>query len=108
MSVHDVQKHISLSVGYCAQCDKEHDWQEDEHMKCMPPIHVLSFGEYTLDSKYRQAVYQHCKQYNTEEVVGSFLGHNPYFSSQEKWISGDSSDDEDVFHADMDAHWFEE
>ena len=98
----------SLSIGYCTRCNKEHNWQEDEYMECVPPIHVLCFGEYTLDPKYREAVYQHCKQYNTEEVVGSFLGHNPHFPSQEKWIQGDSSDEEDVFHADMDARWFEE
>jgi len=102
MTAHTHKKYKSLSIGHCMQCDKEHDWQKEEYMECVPPIHVLCFGEYILDPKYRQAVYQHCKQYNTEEVVGSFLGHNPHFPSQEKWIKGDSSDDED------DARWFEE
>lgn len=70
-------------------------------MQCVPPLHVLNFGEYKLDPKYRQAVYEYSKNYNTEEVVGSFLGHNPYFPSQEKWINGDSSDEEDLSHADL-------
>jgi hypothetical protein len=101
MTAQAPQNPTSLSIGYCTQCDEEHDWQEDEYMECVPPLHVLCFGEYTLDPNYRQAVYQHCKKYNTEEVVGSFLGHNPHFPSQEKWINGDSSDEEDLSHADL-------
>jgi len=101
MTAQAPQNPTSPSIGYCTQCDEEHDWQEDEYMECVPPLHVLCFGEYTLDPNYRQAVYQHCKKYNTEEVVGSFLGHNPHFPSQEKWINGDSSDEEDLSHADL-------
>lgn len=75
----------NTSSGYCSRCNKEHNsWERDEHMDCIPPANVLRFGNYVLDADYRRAL---PAVYTTEEIVGSYLGHNPYFPSQEKWLA---------------------
>ena len=37
-----------VSVGYCVECKKLHDWSRAETVKkycdCIPPLHVLYFG----------------------------------------------------------------
>ena len=35
--------------------------------------------------KYKEALFDDYPFYTAEEVVGSFLGHNPYFPSQDEW-----------------------
>ena len=55
-------------------------------MDCIPPIEVLQFGAYRLDSGYRRALDIFCPLATTEEIVGSYLGHNPNFPTQEKWL----------------------
>lgn len=74
--------------GYCEKCKKHHNWRLDEHMDCVPPAHVLRFGDNVLDPTYRNALLEHCAEYTTEEIVGSFLGHNPHFPSQGDWLAG--------------------
>ena len=65
---------------------------------------MLCFGEYKIDPAYRLALYNHGSYYNTEEVVGSFLGHNPHFPSQEEWIEqqNEESSDKDGEWSDQD------
>lgn len=46
---------------------------------------MLHFGEHQISKEYRAALYQFAAIYTTEEVVGSFLGHNPHFPSQTRW-----------------------
>lgn len=74
------------AVGHCIRCNKNHDWSKDEFMNCIPPQQIRRFGDYTIDHRYRQALYAFCSTYRTEDVVGSFLGHNPTFPSQETWL----------------------
>tara|TARA_B110000027_G_scaffold36528_1_gene40430 strand:+ start:2091 stop:2321 length:231 start_codon:yes stop_codon:yes gene_type:complete len=65
---------------------QEHDFATAEVLDCVPPIGVLQFGEHAIDPRYRDALHSRFPFYTTEEVVGSFLGHNPYFPSQEEWL----------------------
>lgn len=57
----------------------------DEKMSQVPPPDVLEFGPYALDEEYRRALYEEYPCYTTEEIIGTFLGHNPYFPSQVAW-----------------------
>merc|ERR1719399_119905 len=43
----------SESIGYCDRCDRKHDWAYDEHFDCIPPPHVLQFGDYRISRAYR-------------------------------------------------------
>ena len=52
----------------------------------VPLPEVLTFGEYTIDARYRAALYADYPFYTVEEIVGSYLGHNPYYPSQEIWL----------------------
>ena len=81
-----------MHIGVCRSCGDVHDWIQDEHMTCIPPREIVCFGHYMLDPAYRNAIYDYCAQYSTEEVVGSFLGHNPHFKSQKEWLIPDDSD----------------
>ena len=38
-----------------------------------------------LDLKYKLAIYCKYPDYTVEEIVGTYLGHNPYFPSFEDW-----------------------
>lgn len=71
----------------CTTCGNEaHDFSKEEVMDCVPPLDVYQFGQYTIDRKYRMALYQNFPFYTAEEVVGSCLGYNPNFPSQEEWL----------------------
>jgi hypothetical protein len=69
----------------CASCGKSaHDFTTEEAMSCIPPAHVLQFGSYSIDTLYRSNLYLEHPHYTTEEVVGTFLGHNPYYPGQDE------------------------
>lgn len=71
----------------CPTCGKtEHNFLIEEAFECVPPRGVLNFGSYVIDKEYREALFEEFPMYNTEEVVGSYLGHNPYFPSQAVWF----------------------
>ena len=71
----------------CETCGKPaHNFEKEEIMECVPPRNVLKFGEYLIDKSYREALFQENSMYTAEEVVGSYLGHNPYFPSQDEWV----------------------
>lgn len=71
----------------CPTCGKKaHDFEKEEALNCVPPKEVLKFGEYQIDKKYRKALYKEFPMYTSEEVVGSYLGCNPYFLSQNVWL----------------------
>lgn len=74
-------------VRDCPTCGKPaHDFAVEEAMDCVPPRGVLQFGEHIIDKDYREALYKYNPRYTSEEVVGSFLGHNPHFDSQDAWL----------------------
>ncbi len=64
-----------------------HNWEEKEYLTCIPPEHQLRFGPYTLNAAYKKALYEYAHEYNTEEVVGTYLGHNPNFKGQKDWLA---------------------
>ena len=71
----------------CPTClEKAHDFEKGEFMDCVPPRDVLTFGQHHIDKKYRDALFERYPFYTTEEIVGSFLGHNPHFPSQTVWL----------------------
>jgi hypothetical protein len=76
-------------MSKCPTCGKKaHNFEKEEALYCVPPKDVLKFGEYSIDKRYRAALYKEYPFYTSEEVVGSFLGHNPYFPSQSVWLEG--------------------
>ncbi|MCY1660113.1 hypothetical protein [Chryseobacterium sp. SL1] len=77
----------------CSTCGKKaHDFEKEEAMDCVPPEDVLKFGKYEIDKEYRKALYRLYPFYTAEEVVGSYLGHNPNFSSQDSWFEQHKED----------------
>jgi hypothetical protein len=71
----------------CISCNKkEHDYTVEEALTCIPPQDALQFGEYTIDPLYRAYLYKRHPTLNAEQVVGSFLGKNPYYLSQEEFL----------------------
>ncbi len=72
----------------CPSCGKNaHDFRTEEALNCVPPKDVLRFGDYEIDRSYRNALFSKFPNYTAEEIVGSFLGHNSIFPSQEEWLS---------------------
>lgn len=72
----------------CPTCGKNaHDFENEEALDCVPPKEVLKFGEHLIDKKYRNALYKEFPMYTSEEVVGSYLGYNPHFPSQNVWFA---------------------
>ncbi len=73
----------------CPTCgERAHNFANEEALNCIPPITTLTFGENQLDKNYRQALFQSFPSYTSEEIVGSYLGRNPYFLSQAAWLDG--------------------
>jgi len=73
--------------GECPTCGRRaHDYRKEEALQCVPPPDVLQFGDYIIDAEYRRALWSKFSFYTTEEVLGSFLGLNPYFPKQEEWL----------------------
>jgi hypothetical protein len=71
----------------CQTCGKKaHDFVNEEAMECVPPMDVLNFGEHHIDVNYRRELHNEYPMYNSEEVVGSFLGYNPDYPSQQEWL----------------------
>ena len=71
----------------CQTCGKKaHNFEKEEAFECVPPRDVLRFGTYEINEAYRAALYEEFPFYTSEEVVGSFLGHNPNFPSQNVWF----------------------
>lgn len=76
-----------ITKNICPTCGKQsHDFMNEEAMECIPPHDVLNFGQHQIDSNYRIALYEEYPMYTSEEVVGSFLGYNPHFPSQNQWL----------------------
>ena len=75
----------------CPSCSENshifesHNFESEEFLYCVPPPKTLKFGNYVLSQEYKKALFDEYPFYTAEEVVGSFLGHNPYFPSQDEW-----------------------
>jgi len=88
----------SMQRSSCESCGQdEHNYATEEALACVPPRDALQFGPHRLDPAYRAALYEHFPFYTSEEIVGSFLGENPYWPSQETWLA---PDDEQLLSSD--------
>ena len=85
-----------IKQGKCQTCGmKSHDFEKEEALGCIPPVKVLKFGEYAINKEYREVLYTEYPFYTSEEVVGSYLGHNHHFPSQETWLEQQDENSED-------------
>ena len=77
----------------CETCGElAHNYELEEHFECVPPRSVLVFGDYVISADYREALYTQFPIYNSEEVVGSYLGYNPWFLSEPRWLEASEED----------------
>ena len=94
-------------MSKCASCgQRAHNFATEKAFDCVPPPDALQFGNHIIDAEYRAALYAEYPFYTAEEVIGSFLGHNPHFMSQiEFWNAqlDPSSDAEDPDSEDSDS-----
>eukprot|EP00122_Pirum_gemmata_P013784 Pgem_evm2s12838 len=68
----------------------------NENLGEIPNKNRLKFGSYTLNEDYRKAMYNFSKIYTNEEIVGTYLGYNPYFPDENTWfLQQDEEDEED-------------
>ena len=52
----------------------------------VPPSNVLRLDNHIINRRYRAALYERHPWYTVEEIVGSHLGYNPHFPSEEVWL----------------------
>ena len=94
-------------------CGEYHDFSVEECLTCVPPKDVLLFGDYQIPYDYREELFNECPFYTVEEIVGSFIGENPYFPSYDEWYDkknnltyeqySDSDNDSDNDNSDSDS-----
>lgn len=65
----------------------------DDSLNSIPPKHILQFGPYKIDPNYREALFKAYPRYTIEEIIGSFIGYNPNFPSQEDWLNDEEDED---------------
>ena len=76
-----------ISIEKCPTCGKKaHNFETEEALDCVPPRDVLNFGKHRIDKDYRESLFQAHPYYTSEEIVGTFLGHNLNFPSQSAWF----------------------
>ncbi|MCA4782361.1 hypothetical protein IF125_08790 [Empedobacter stercoris] len=76
-----------MSNKKCQTCGKPaHNFEKEEALDCVPPKDVLIFGKYSIDKNYRKALFKEAPFYTSEEIVGSYLGYNHTFPSQDEWL----------------------
>jgi hypothetical protein len=69
------------------------EWNPDQkYLDRVPSPKTCEFGPYQIDPKYRKEIYKRFPFYTIEEIVGSYLGHNPHFQSQHDWLNNPYSD----------------
>jgi len=64
--------------------DIDFDSDIDEEQS-IPSKDVLVFGDYHIPADYRSELYKYASFYTAEEIVGTFIGHDPVFPSYSKW-----------------------
>ena len=63
-----------------------------KYFERVPRPEQYNFGPHKINRKYREVLYNKYPFYTIEEIVGSYLGHNPYFPSQHDWLNNPYSD----------------
>ena len=71
------------------------EWNPDQkYLDRVPSPKTCKFGPYQIDPKYRKEIYKRFPFYTIEEIVGSYIGYNRYFPSQEQWLNSESESDD--------------
>ena len=71
------------------------EWKPDQkYLDSVPSPKTCKFGPYQIDPKYRKEIYKRFPHYTIEEIVGSYIGYNRYFPSQEQWLNSESESDD--------------
>jgi len=71
----------------CISCgEPAHNFKKDEFLNCIPPANIVEFGTIKIKPSYRKKLFQKHPNYTVEEIVGTYLGHNPYYPKYEgRW-----------------------
>jgi hypothetical protein len=91
----------TYSFEVCETCNKRaHNFEDEEVMTCVPPRHVLTFGPHQIDMNYREKLYALHPEFNTEEILGTWMDGCSDFPSMYAWtdcaeIDTDFDDDDD-------------
>ena len=67
----------------CEVCNEYCDFKGTHYAEkrdCIPYFHVRQFGDYTIPKALRKRLYEQHPEYTVEEIIGTYLGVNPYFS----------------------------
>mmetsp|Transcript_14744 Transcript_14744/g.37217 ORF Transcript_14744/g.37217 Transcript_14744/m.37217 type:complete len:154 (-) Transcript_14744:132-593(-) len=95
-----VHREWSIRIGFkIPEAERMPPW--DQHA----PRERLQYGPHALNPAYREALWIEHPHYCVEEVLGSYLGHNEHFDSQEDWLAmaageadGDDDEEEDDYN----------
>ena len=70
----------------CRTCGlKKHRFNKEIHLACVPNFAVQKICGVKIPRAYRRDLYAFSDFYTGEEILGSYLGHNPYFPSYADW-----------------------
>jgi hypothetical protein len=88
-------KCYSCVTGGSGPCVLDESKEEDEeNLNKIPPREMVQYGEYCLSMEYKLALFEDYPSYTIEEIVGSYLGYNPGFPSQEEFESNNMDEDD--------------
>tara|TARA_R110002020_G_scaffold6394_6_gene27261 strand:+ start:363 stop:647 length:285 start_codon:yes stop_codon:yes gene_type:complete len=70
----------------CRTCGlKKHRFNKEIHLACVPNFAVSKICGVKIPRAYRRDLFAFSDFYTAEEVIGSYLGKNPYFPSYTNW-----------------------
>ena len=77
-----------MSIPVKTSLDAMKGWNPTwKYLDRVPRPTQYNFGPHKINREYREVLYNRYPFYTTEEIVGSYLGHNPYFPSQRDWLN---------------------
>tara|TARA_R100000655_G_scaffold10222_1_gene24820 strand:+ start:1618 stop:1902 length:285 start_codon:yes stop_codon:yes gene_type:complete len=70
----------------CRTCGlKKHRFNKEIHLSCVPNFAVQKICGVKIPRAYRKDLFAFSDFYTGEEILGSYLGHNPLFPSYADW-----------------------
>ena len=56
------------------------------YSRCIPPLHVCTFGSHQLSKCYRAALFEYSPLFNADDIVDTYLGKNFRLPSESQWL----------------------